>query len=134
MTDLEIGFATVGAMLVLMALRFPIGLSLGLVSVAGVWAIRGPDAAFAMISAAPFEVAAKWELSAIPMFILMGTLAHHSGLSAALFKAARLWLGGLTGGRNEFCLCRFRGRFGGIDGNRGGNGAHHGAGDAQIRL
>lgn len=98
MTDLEIGFATVGAMLVLMALRFPIGLSLGLVSVAGVWAIRGPDAAFAMISAAPFEVAAKWELSAIPMFILMGTLAHHSGLSAALFKAARLWLGGLPGG------------------------------------
>ena len=98
MTPLEIGFSTVGAMLVLMALRFPIGLSLGLVSVAGVWAIRGGDAALAMVSAAPFEVAAKWELSAIPMFILMGTLAHHSGLSAALFKAARLWLGGLPGG------------------------------------
>ncbi len=98
MTDLEIGFAAVGAMLVLMALRVPIGLALGLVSVVGVGAIRGTNAAIAMISSAPFEVAAKWELSAIPMFILMGAFAHHSGLSAALFRAARLLLGRLPGG------------------------------------
>jgi tripartite ATP-independent transporter DctM subunit len=32
------------------------------------------------------------------MFILMGAVAHNSGLSEALFKAARLWLSGLPGG------------------------------------
>ncbi len=98
MSDLEIGFAAIAGMLVLMALRVPIGLALGLVSILGVAAIRGINAAFAMISTAPFDVAAKWELTAIPMFILMGAFAHHSGLSAALFRAARLWMGRLPGG------------------------------------
>jgi tripartite ATP-independent transporter DctM subunit len=32
------------------------------------------------------------------MFILMGAVAHHSGISTALFTAARLWFGRLPGG------------------------------------
>jgi tripartite ATP-independent transporter DctM subunit len=98
MTPLAIGFVGVGGMLVLMALRVPIGLALGLVSITGVAAIRGIDSAYAMVRTVPFDIAAKWELSAIPMFILMGALAHHAGLSASLFRVARLWLGNLPGG------------------------------------
>lgn len=85
-------------MLVLLAMRVPIGLALGLVSIVGVAAIRGPASAYAFVRSVPFEIAAKWELSAIPMFILMGALAHHGGLSGSLFRAARLWLGNLPGG------------------------------------
>src|SRR5690606_845740 len=42
--------------------------------------------------------AAKWTLSSIPMFLLMGFMAHHGGLTAGLFSAARIWLSRLPGG------------------------------------
>jgi len=45
-----------------------------------------------------FEFAASWALSAVPMFLLMGAIAHHSGISMTLFRAARLWLAALPGG------------------------------------
>ena len=42
--------------------------------------------------------AASWELSAIPMFLLMGAIASNSGIGTALFRAAHAWFGALPGG------------------------------------
>ena len=64
----------------------------------GFWFLRNERVAFAVMQNTPFEVAANWGLSAIPMFILMGAVAHSAGISEALFKAARLWLSSLPGG------------------------------------
>jgi tripartite ATP-independent transporter DctM subunit len=93
-----LGLVTLGAMLGLLALRVPIGVVLGGVSIAGIWYLRGFDVALGLLRSAPYDFLANWELSAIPMFILMGAVAHHSGISSALFVAARLWLGRLPGG------------------------------------
>ena len=82
----------------LIALRMPVGFALMLVSMFGIAEIKGWSVAIGMLKTEPFEFAAHWSFSAIPMFLLMGAVAHHSGISAALFKAARLWLGGLPGG------------------------------------
>ena len=98
MSSLAIGFTGLAAVLVLIAMRLPIGVALGGVSILGVMAIRGPDVAAGLVKTIPFEFAANWSLSAIPMFLLMGAVAHHSGISSALFRAARLWMGGLPGG------------------------------------
>lgn len=98
MSPLMTGFAGIGVILLLIALRVPIGLALGLVAFFGIAAITKWSVALSILSLVPFETAASWELSAIPMFLLMGTLAYHSGLTTALFEAARLWLGRLPGG------------------------------------
>ena len=98
MSHLEIGFAGIGAVLALIAIRVPIGVALGGVSIIGIVLIRGPDVAAGVVKNTPFEFAANWSISAIPMFLLMGAVAHHSGISASLFNAARLWLGNLPGG------------------------------------
>jgi C4-dicarboxylate transporter, DctM subunit len=97
-SSLEIGFYSMGIVIFLIAIRMPIGVSLGLVSFAGIAHMRGIDVAFGMMKTIPFDFAAHWELSAIPMFLLMGAIAHYSGISAALFRAARLWMGRLPGG------------------------------------
>ncbi len=97
-SNLDIGFIGIGAVLVLIALRIPIGVVLGGVSILGIMALRGPDVAAGLIKTIPFEFAANWSLSAIPMFLLMGAVAHYSGISSALFTAARLWVGNLPGG------------------------------------
>lgn len=98
MSSLEIGFAGIAGIIVLIALRVRIGVALGVVSFVGIWAIRGPDVAITMLGTTPFEFAAHWSLSAIPMFLLMGAVAYHSRITTEIFKVAELWLGGLPGG------------------------------------
>ena len=82
----------------LIALRMPVGFALMLVSMFGIAQLKGWGVAIGMLKTEPFDFAAHWSFSAIPMFLLMGAVAHHSGISSALFNAARLWLGGLPGG------------------------------------
>lgn len=98
MSSLAIGFWGMGVALFLIALRVPIGLALGLVAFVGIAVLTSWNAAFSILGLIPYETAASWELSAIPMFLLMGALAFRSGLTTALFDAARLWLGWLPGG------------------------------------
>ena len=98
MSSLEIGFAAMGVLLVLLALRVPIGVALGCVSLGGIYAILGERATIGVTRTMVFEFVAKWELSAIPMFLLMGAVAFHSGLTRGLFDCARLWLSRLPGG------------------------------------
>jgi len=98
MSPTALGIITLIVTMGLLAIRVPIGVALGGVSICGIWYLRGLDVALGMLRSAPYDFLANWELSAIPMFILMGSVAHHSGISSALFEAARLWLGRLPGG------------------------------------
>jgi len=98
MTDMMIGLSGVGILLLLMALRVPIAVSLGVVSLGGIVALRGVDPALGMLRAMPYEFGASWTLSAVPMFLLMGAFAYHSGLTRLLYDAARLWLMRVPGG------------------------------------
>ncbi len=98
MSPVAIGFAGIAVVLLLLALRTPIGVALGLVSLTGIAMLRDVSVAVGTLRSIPYDFAAGWELSAIPMFILMGSVMHNSGISSHLFKAARVWLGRLPGG------------------------------------
>ena len=98
MSNLEIGVAGVGVALLLIALRVPIGLALGLVSVAGIWVMFNLNVAWGMISATPFDYVGQWELSAAPMFLLMGFICSSTDMTRGLFLALRLYLARLPGG------------------------------------
>lgn len=94
---------TIGAVCVLIALalilcRMSIGIALILVSFCGFAWIANFTAAIGMLSSVPFAFVGDWNLSAIPMFLLMGFIVSASGLTESLFKAARLLLAGLPGG------------------------------------
>ena len=98
MSSLTIGFLSLAAIIFLIAIRVPIAVSLGGVALVGMSLVRSPDVALGLAKETPFNFAAHWSLTAIPMFLLMGTIAHNAGLSAALFRAARIWFGALPGG------------------------------------
>ena len=98
MQALDIGFYSIPLLLLLIALRVPVGVALGSVSLAGIALLKGGSAAYGMATLVPYEFAAKWELSAIPMFLLMGALSFHTGLTSSLFECARLWLSRIPGG------------------------------------
>jgi tripartite ATP-independent transporter DctM subunit len=86
------------AMFVLMALRVPIGVAMGLVGVLGFAAITGIGPGLNLLSNVPLSVMTDYNLSIIPMFILMGAFATHAGMSKELFTAGNAWVGHRTGG------------------------------------
>lgn len=98
MTSVQIGLLGIGALVVLIGLRVPIGLSLIGVSFVGTYAIVGDRAAWGMLRAVPYGFTANWALSSVPMFLLMGYVCYHAGLTKGLFEAARAWLNRLPGG------------------------------------
>ncbi|KGF66804.1 C4-dicarboxylate ABC transporter, partial [Hoeflea sp. BAL378] len=93
-----IGLYGIAALVVMLLLRMPIGISLIAVSFSGIWATVGLRPAWGLLTAVPYDFAAKWTLSAIPMFLLMGYICFHSGLTRGLFDACRVWLVRLPGG------------------------------------
>jgi tripartite ATP-independent transporter DctM subunit len=89
------GFA---AMLVLIALRMPVGLAMLLVGAAGYVHLTDLTIFLNYIKTTPYHGFANYTLSVIPLFILMGAFAERSGLSADLFAAARTVIGHRRGG------------------------------------
>jgi tripartite ATP-independent transporter DctM subunit len=93
-----IGLWGMAGMLVLLALRVPVALSMLLVGFFGFANVISFDAALSMIKSVPLEVLTSYSFSAIPMFIFMGVLASHSGMAGSLFDASRTIFGGWKGG------------------------------------
>ena len=85
-------------MFALMAIRVPIGISMGVAGMVGFGLLSGPQAALNLLANVPLSVDTDYNLSVIPMFILMGAFASHSGMSSELFTAGRVWLGHRRGG------------------------------------
>ena len=95
MTEALIGFAI---LIVFVFLRIPIAFAMGLVGVAGFAFLSGWGPSLAMVGTRFSETALSYELSVVPMFILMGNLVSKAGLSAELFGASHAFLGHRRGG------------------------------------
>lgn len=85
-------------MFLLMALRVPIGVAMGIAGVGGFALLSGLKPGLNLLANVPLSVVTDYNLSVIPMFILMGAFASRSGMSTELFSAGRAWLGHLRGG------------------------------------
>ncbi|EAQ10815.1 tripartite ATP-independent transporter DctM subunit [Maritimibacter alkaliphilus HTCC2654] len=93
-----IGIIGMVSLIVLLGIRVPVGIALSLVSLLGLWMIRGFNGAMGALKGIPYDFTAHWTLSAIPMFLLMGTIVANSGMTTSLYAAMRVWLGWLPGG------------------------------------
>lgn len=98
MTGLEYGAIGFAALLLLLALRIPIGISMLVVGMAGYVSIAGLPALLNHLKTDMYWRFTTFDLSVVPMFVLMGQFAAKAGLSHALFRAANVWLGHHRGG------------------------------------
>jgi C4-dicarboxylate transporter DctM subunit len=83
---------------VLIFLNMPIGFVMALIGFIGFGLIRGFEPALALLSVQTYRTASEFILGAIPLFIAMGFLAMHLGLSTDLFHVMNKWIGQLRGG------------------------------------
>ena len=90
-----IGFVV---LFVLMLLRVPVGMAMGLVGVVGYSYIAGTGPALKLIGQTSMRTVTDYTFGVIPMFMLMGAFVSVSGVSRELFRAANAFIGHLRGG------------------------------------
>ena len=83
---------------VLMALRMPVSFAMILAGFLGNAYIISTDAALYMLATNVWGQLSSYGLSVIPLFVFMGQLAFHSGITERLYEAAYKWVGRLPGG------------------------------------
>ena len=98
MSGLTLGLLGFLGMLVLIALRMPIGLAMFVAGAAGYTYLTNFTVLLNYLKTTPYHLFANYTLSVIPLFILMGAFAEKSGLSTDLFKAAVALIGHWRGG------------------------------------
>src|ERR1700734_2245593 len=86
------------ALFVLMVLRVPVGMAMGLVGVSGFGYLVGLTPALKLVGQTSMRTVTDYTFGVIPMFLLMGTFVSHSGMSRDLFRAANGFVGHLRGG------------------------------------
>jgi tripartite ATP-independent transporter DctM subunit len=97
MDRIEIGLVGIIIVLGLILLRVPIGVAMGLVGFGGIATLISLNAAIGIAKAIPYRLIGDWNLSAVPMFLLMGYIASATGLTQGLFAAARILLSRVPG-------------------------------------
>ena len=98
MTATAIGLSMFAGMLALMALRVPIAAAMFIPGALGYWAMSNDMALVNLLKGSAVARLTVYELSVIPLFLLMGQFATQGGLSKALFKAAAAFVGHVRGG------------------------------------
>lgn len=94
MIGLTMGLIMMG----MLALRVQIGVAMFLTGSIGYIWVSGVDPLLAYLKNAPYGRFSLYDLSVVPLFLLMGQFATHGGLSRALFKAGNAFIGHWKGG------------------------------------
>jgi tripartite ATP-independent transporter DctM subunit len=97
-TSFLIGLVGLLALLALIAVRVPIAYTMILVGAIGTSLESGPTIVLYQLKDLAYSQFSIYDLSVLPMFILMGSLAARCGLSQDMFRGADAWLGRFRGG------------------------------------
>ncbi|MDP2368692.1 TRAP transporter large permease [Rhodoferax sp.] len=98
MSGTTIGASFFVVMLVLLAMRVPIAISMFLTGVAGYVTMAGWGPLLSYLKTVAYGRFSVYDLSVVPLFLLMGSFASRGGLSKALFSAAGSLIGHWRGG------------------------------------
>jgi C4-dicarboxylate transporter DctM subunit len=78
--------------------RMPVGFVMAIIGFIGFGTLVSFDASMNLIAKDVYSVFGSYNLTVIPLFVLMGQLAFHSGISKRLFDAAYKFIGHWPGG------------------------------------
>ncbi|HEU4646123.1 MAG TPA: TRAP transporter large permease [Burkholderiales bacterium] len=98
MSEFTIGILGVLALVAMVFLGVRVFIAAAAVGLVGLVAMIGWDSGAGMVGTIPHSKSVSYTLSVLPMFILIGFLAFHAGITEKLFDAATKWLGWVPGG------------------------------------
>jgi tripartite ATP-independent transporter DctM subunit len=98
MDEFTIGLVGTGGLLLMVFSGVRVYAAAAIAGLFGTVAIIGWDAGAGIVGTIPHSKSINYVLSVLPMFILIGFIAYHAGLTHALFNAAKAWFGWVPGG------------------------------------
>jgi tripartite ATP-independent transporter DctM subunit len=78
--------------------KMPVGFVMGFLGFLGFAYVVNLDAALGLLARDFFEIFSSYSLTVVPLFVLMGQVAFHSGISRRLYDSAYVVLGKRRGG------------------------------------
>jgi len=97
-TPTIVGLIGLAALILLIFSRIPVGFIMAIIGFLGFGYLVSIDAAMNLIAKDIFSVFGSYNLTVIPLFVLMGQLSFHAGISSRLFDMAYKFMGHLPGG------------------------------------
>lgn len=97
MDPLVVGLLCVLGLFIFMMMGIPIVYSLGFVSVCTAFLVYGKNALY-LAGTMPFSMLFRLDWTALPLFVLMGSIIAASGMGKDVFYAASKWLSRIPGG------------------------------------
>lgn len=99
LTDLQIGFFSIAAILILIYSGMHVAIALALTSFVGVWLLRGNFIiATKLLSLAAADSISKYIFGVVPLFVLMGLLVSISDIGKDMFEVANRVFRKVAGG------------------------------------
>lgn len=98
MSPVLMGIIGIIILLLFLAFGHKIGFAMAVVAIVGVWYVVSWNAGFSKLGLIPLEVAGSYDLSTLPLFLLMANVIFRSGFGIDLYNLAAKWLGHQPGG------------------------------------
>lgn len=98
MSPVLAGIIGIAVMIIMFMTQMPVAFVMALVGGIGFSLMTNPDAGLVLLSRNIYETFASYDLTTIPLFILMGQLGFNSGISKRLYSAGYKFLGSVRGG------------------------------------
>ncbi len=98
MDSIVIGIIGVIVLIALFLLGMPVGFTMAFVGLIGFAYLVSPQAGLSLLARDVFNTFSKYDLTVIPMFILMGSIAFTAGMGRSLYDAGYTLFGRLPGG------------------------------------
>jgi tripartite ATP-independent transporter DctM subunit len=98
MESIVIGYIGIGVLVILLFSGLHIGAVMGIIGFAGMIYLNGWTGGLGILKTVPYSTFSTYDLSVIPLFVLMGEFCFHGNISGDLYAAAHRFLGGLRGG------------------------------------
>lgn len=93
-----VGLIALGLLLLLVFIGVRVVFAAAVVGLLGLVELLGWGPAAGIVGTIPHSKSSAYALSVLPMFIFIGFLAFHAGMTRDLFEAARKWVGWVPGG------------------------------------
>ena len=98
MSPETVGILAFSVLMLLLSFRVPVGIAMIAVALVGNGQILNSDAALARLGSDAYTNAASFNLSVIPLFVLMGLLLAAAGLGIDAYRAVDVFLWRMRGG------------------------------------
>lgn len=98
MDPISLGYVGLISLIFMIVIGVPVAYATAFTGICGLTMLLGFDTAVGLAGMIPFSKSSNYSLSVLPLFIIIGFLAMHAGITKSAYNAARVWVGSAPGG------------------------------------